>query len=434
MFAHLLQRLVNIREEEMAATLIAAAYYFALLCGYYMLRPLREEMGIAGGVGNLKYLYLGTLGGMLLANPLFSALVVRWPRHTFIAYVYRFFMVNLLVFFVLMHPQSPLALAGHVTIGRVFFVWLSVFNLFVISVFWGLLADIFNAEQGKRLFGFIAVGGTLGAVVGSLAVSELAERISPINLMLLSIGFLEIAVRCARQLNRVARRDTQQERIAKTVIGGTLWGGIKLLIQSPYLLGISLFLFLQTLLATFAYFEQANIVAEHVSDPAQRTALFARINLWVNVLVLIVQLFLTGRIIAAVGVGVTLTLLPVITCLGFAGLGFAPSLAVLVAFQVVRRASNFALTKPTKESLYTVVSREEKYKSKSFIDTFVYRGGDALGAWIFDGLKALGLALSTNSFIAAPVALLWGGVGLYLGAKQRRMIARGTTGAPPSRG
>jgi AAA family ATP:ADP antiporter len=328
---------------------------------------------------------------------------------------------------------------AEIWLGRVFYVWLSVFNMFVVSVFWAFLADGFVVSQSKRLFGLIAAGGSIGAIVGAWITAGLVDVVGRVHLLLFAVVFLECAVQCIRRLHHefermrasdesidvsVVTQRREAERAAwRGPFGGAL-NGIGLTFRSPYLLGISGFLFFYSLCSTFLYFEQANIVAEAFESREARAATFAKIDLWVNVITLLTQLFLSGRVMRLLGIGATLVLLPVITAAGFATLGVAPTLAVLVVFQVLRRASNYALIRPARETLFTTVTREERFKAKNFIDTFVYRGGDSLGSLAFDGLTRLGLGMSGIAFVAVPIAGVWGLIGVWLGRKQSKMAAK----------
>lgn len=417
----LLRRLVNFKPGEVAALLWSFAYFFCLLCSYYILRPLRDEMGIQGGVSNLQWVFSGTFIAMLLAVPLFGALAARLPRRRLLPLVYYFFIFNLLVFFLLL--KSDIATAA---VARAFFIWVSVFNLFVVSVFWSYMADLYNNEQARRLFGFIAAGGSAGAVIGPLVTASLARSLGVVNLLLVSAALLLLAIICIRALARWAvgeqpARAAHQDR----PIGGGILGGVWLVLRSPYLLGICVYILLYTMLSTFLYFEQARIVADSFSDSASRTRLFALMDLGVNALTILGQVLVTARIIAHFGVSVTLALIPAAVALGFLALAAFPTLAVLVTFQIVRRAGNFAVARPTREILYTVVSREQKYKSKNFIDTVVYRGGDAISGWLYTGLAAAGMGLSAIALVAVPVALAWLYTGVALGREQETLRARG---------
>jgi AAA family ATP:ADP antiporter len=369
--AGMLARSVNVREDEIRTLLLSFAYFFCLLCGYYILRPLREEMGVAGGVRNLAWLFTGTFLVMLAAVPAFGAAVARFPRRRLVPIIYRFFILNILLFYLLFTLG-----AGQVYLSRAFFIWVSVYNLFVVSVFWSFMADIFESAQGKRLFGFIAAGGTMGALLGPAITTFLAVPLGPITLLPISAVFLELAVQCIRLLlaSPGVRKDAADVQVDEAIGGGVFSGAIRVF-RSPYLLGICVYIFLFTTTSTFLYFQQAHIVSAAFDSPAERTRVFALINLIVGLLTLGVQWFVTGRFMARFGVGLSAAFLPLAVAAGFLALAVSPVLAVLVAFQSIRRASNFAISKPAREVLFTVVVREEKYKSKNFIDTVVYRGG-----------------------------------------------------------
>ncbi|HVT55230.1 MAG TPA: MFS transporter [Xanthobacteraceae bacterium] len=412
-----LRRLTDIRANEVRVVAWAWLYIFAVLSSYYIMRPIREQMGVAGGVHNLQWLFTGTLVGMLLLNVPFAYLVKKLPRSRFIPIAYRFFALNILLFALVLHFATP---EQTIWIGRVFFIWISIYNLFVVSVFWALIVDIFTSEQGKRLFGFIAAGATVGAIVGSSITASLA-RYAPVPLLLIgSVILLEVAVFAVRRLSTLSislHKQPSQDR----VVGGSIWAGITHPFKSLYLTGVSLFILLFAITATFLYFEQAAIVKANFSDRGAQTAFFASIDLAVNVLTLIVQLFFTGRIVRWLGVGITLALLPALTFSGFAALAFIPALSSLVVFQVLRRSSDYAIARPTREVLYTVLPREDRYKAKSFIDTVVYRGGDQVGAWTYAGFAALGLGTSAIAAVAVILAALWFLNGLWLGRRQERL-------------
>jgi AAA family ATP:ADP antiporter len=402
----------EVRPGERRALGWSLLYVFALLSAYYVLRPIRDEMGVQGGVENLPWLFTGTLLGMVALNPLFAALVKRLTRVRFISYSYRFFSLNLLIFaggFALADP------AQNVWLGRAFFIWLSIFNLFVVSVFWALMVDVFDSEQGKRLFGFIAAGATLGAIAGSTITASLVRELGASTLFFASVLLLELAVLAVR---RLSPRPKAGEEPA---IGGSVLAGISHTLRSPYLLNVCLFLVLFTVTSTFLYFQQAAIARDYFADRASRTAFFAQVDLLVNVLTLAVQLLFTARILRRFGVALTLGILPLFTLLGFAALALAPVVAVLVAFQVLRRAANFALARPTRELLYTVIAREDKYKAKSFIDTVVYRAGDQVGSWSYLLLSAMGLGIAGVALVAVPLSALWLLNSLWLGRRQARM-------------
>jgi AAA family ATP:ADP antiporter len=414
--ADLLRRVANFRPGEGGALFWAFLYFFCLLCSYYIVRPMRDEMGIAGGVDNLHWLFTGTFLAMLAVVPLFGWVSSRFERRRFLPAVYVFFIVNLLLFFALFRSGIT-----HAWVARGFFIWTSVFNLFVVSVFWSFMTDIFSNAQARRLFGFIAAGGTAGAICGPLLTTALALPLGPANLLPVSAGLLGVAVFCIQRLGAwhaaVGKQAAAQAENGRP-LGGQVLAGVQLVLRSPYLQGICLLILLFTTLATFLYFQQAQIVRDGFSDPAQRTAVFAAMDLAVNVLTLLFQVLLTGRLVQWLGLGWTLALVPLLLAAGFLALGASPVLAVLVVVQVLRRAGNYAIMRPSREMLYVVLGREEKYKAKNFIDTVVYRGGDALSAWAYAGLSALGLSLSLIAFVAVPLSLLWAGIAYRLGQVQ----------------
>jgi AAA family ATP:ADP antiporter len=428
-----LLRLARAREDELPALCWSFALFFCLLSGYYVIRPVRETMGVEGGVRNLPWLFTGTLSAMLAAVPVYSFLVARLPRRRFIGAVYHFFALNLLVFWIVFQVVPA---GERVQVGRVFYIWTSVFNLFVVSVFWSFLADIFNPEQAKRLFGLIAGGGTLGALCGSLATAALVGEVGNLHLLLIPPVLLEVSIYCVARLNRLAKTVAPKPspppevegagdgrpggRESGEPIGGSVLGGVRMILRSGYLLGICAYMFATTLCATSVYIMLLASVESHESDPAARTQLFAQINFAVQSLTFVVEFLLTGRLIALLGVGWTLCILPASYFLGFFSVATSQSLAVLVVFEVLRRTAGYAVTTPAREVLYTVVSREEKYKSKSFIDTVVFRGGDAASAWIYSHVASVLGGIGPAAAAGMPVCLLWGVVALALGRGQRR--------------
>jgi ATP:ADP antiporter, AAA family len=418
----LLRQAIDVRPAEIKALSWAWLYIFSVLFSYYILRPIRDEMGVAGGVENLPWLFTGTLIGMIAVNPPFAALVAKLPRAKFIAYSYRFFAANLLIFMMLFQMSSA---EQHIWIGRIFFIWASVFNLFVVSVFWALMVDVFDADQGKRLFGFIAAGATLGGIVGSSVTAALAKQVPAPYLLFGSALLLESAVFCVRRLSLLSDtlRRTPATAPEQKPIGGAILSGLAHSFKSPYLVNVSLFLLLFAITSTFLYFQQAEMARAYFANRGERTAFFARIDLWVNILTLGAQVFLTGRALKRIGVALTLAFIPALTVIGFGALAIAPAITILVAFQVMRRAGNFAFARPSREVLFTVVPREDKYKAKSFIDTVVYRFGDQVGAWSYAGLGALGLGMMGTALVAVPLSLVWLVNSLWLGRKQSALEA-----------
>jgi len=408
--------------QERAAALWSFAYFFMLLAGYYVLRPLRDQMGIAGGVRALPWMFTATFVTLIVAQPLYGALVARLPRARFIPIVYHFFVANLLLFWLLLtFDVSP------VIVARVFFVWVSVFNLFAVAVFWSFMADLFTSEQGKRLFGFIGAGGTAGGLLGPVVTIALSIPFGPPNLLLAAIVLLELAVFCVYRLER-STKATQGPRIDEQRVGGSAWAALPELIRSPYLLGVGAWVSLLSFGATILYFAQANIVSATVQGAGAQTRLFASIDLAVGLLTLATQVFATGPLLKRFGTGVTAGALPVVYIVGFAVLALAPGLTVVLVFQVVQRWANFAIANPARQVFFTVVGREEKYKAKNLIDVVIYRGSDALYGWVFDSLQTLGLKLGAIALCALPVAAGWLVLSIALGRAQQRRTAR--PGAP----
>jgi AAA family ATP:ADP antiporter len=436
----ILQRFFNVRAGELAPILTAALYFFCVLTSLMVLRPARDAIGMEGGLDSIRWLFIGTALVTLAVNPAFGWLVSRFRRLVFITATYGFFALSLIGFYVLI-ALAPDAV-GSVS-GRVFYVWFSVFNLFSTMVFWGLMADRFSLEQSKRIFGVIAVGGTLGAIFGPWLAGQLVEPLGTAAMLLVSAVFLGLAVAAAWLVARLQPEVAKgsSSAVDRSVIGGNAWAGISAVFRSPYLLGISSYVLLMTVIGTFLYFTRLAMVAAAADETDARTAIFANIDLLTQIVTLVLQAVVTGHIMKRFGVSVALILLPIVVSFGFVGLAMAASFAVLILFEASFRAVQRAITRPARETLFTVVTREEKYKSKAFTDTFVYRGGDVVGAWTEGGLRALGLGLVGLASVAIPLAVLWAGLGLWLGRQQMRQtqsraraaerIERGTAPAAP---
>ncbi len=405
------------KQEELVPLVWAFAYFFCLLCGYSILRPVRDEMAIEGGIKNLPWMMTGTFLTMLAATPLFGWLSARCSRYRLLISVYVFFIANLLVFYGLMtshlHPEW---------VARGFFVWLSVFNLFVVSVFWSFMDDLFTPEQGARLFGVIAAGGSSGALLGPLLTTGLTFVFPVSVLMLASAAFLVLCLGCVSRLERWGheRYEHHQPHLGDPLKGSFL-AGIRLTFSSPYLLGICGYLVILTMTATFLYFEQTRLVAEYFDQPEARTRLFSGVDFVTNLLTWVTQLFLTNRVIGRFGLVAGLLLLPAISVVGFLGIALWPTLVVYVVFSVLRRVGEYALSKPSREVLFTVLSREEKYKAKNFIDTAISRGGDASTAWLVTGVKALGATTTHIAWALVPLMLVWAWLGHFLARRKERL-------------
>ncbi|AMN48396.1 MFS transporter [Steroidobacter denitrificans] len=431
---HRLAALFNIRREEAVPVLLAVFFFFCILTALMVLRPARDALGMQRGIETVRWLFIGTALVTLLANPLFGWLVSRFRRLRFIAVTYLFFAATLVGFHLLL-VFAPDAIGT--TSGQVFYVWFSVFNLFATMLFWALMADRFSLEQSKRFFALIAVGGTLGAIFGPWLAAVLAQSLGTSALLLVSAGFLMLALCAAWAVARSqAGKDAPDARscvshdaphdrasAAYVVIGGSAWQGLRAVFRSPYLLGIAGYVIIMAIMATLLYFTRLQMVAALGEDMDQRTAIFARIDLITQVATLLLQAVIAGRLMKRLGVHVTLILLPLTVALGFIGLAIAGTLAALIVFEAAFRAIQRALTRPARETLYTVVSREDKYKSKAFIDTFGYRGGDVAGAQLEGALGRLGMGLAGLASLAIPLALAWAALGLWLGRTQQRIDA-----------
>jgi len=423
------EQAIAVRRDEAPAAAWSFAYFFCVLASYYMLRPVREAFGAAAGVEGLPWLFTGTFLAMLAAVPVFGALAARFPRRTLLPIIYAFFIACILGLFVLLRsgaaaPWAPAA----------FFIWLSVFNLFVVSVFWSFMADVWHEEQARRLFGVIAAGGSAGALAGPALTAYLAGWLGPVNLLPIAAVVLAGALVCIVWLRRWASplpltlpSPPVGERVEEGPLGGSALGGITGLLRSSYLLAICAFVALGTVLGTFIYFQQAQIVRAAYADPGQRTAVFAAMDLAVNTLTIGAQLFVTGRLAAHFGLSRLLAFLPALSLAGFTALAIVPTAAVLIVYQVLRRAATYGVTGPAREVLFTVLGREDKYKAKSVIDTVVYRGGDAASGWLFAWLTALGLGISGIAVVALPLAIGWIAVALYLGRREEALRHEGAT-------
>ena len=418
-------KIVDVKPEEIRALWLGFVFNFMVLGSYYVIKPVRDDIGAHNGVENLWWMFTGTLLVALVANTAFSAIVARMSRRRFIPIAYRFFILNLAIFYLAMHYLSK---AAQFWVGTAFFVWVSgAFNLFILTVFWAFMSDIFSPGQGKRLFAFISVGGELGGILGAFLAGALVKRIGGVNLLVISAIMLEAAAWCVRffpagfETRHPERSVARDDEAAEKPIGGGIITGMSHVFRSPYLIAICGFMFLYAITTTFVYFQQADITGSQFHDRAARTAFFAHIDTWVNSLTLLVQLFLTGRLLKWIGVGPTLAFLPVLSMIGFIAIGISPVLSLFAVFQVARRAGNFAVTRPAREVLFTVLSREDKYKAKSFIDTFVYRVADQVGAWSYSLLRWLGLGLTGISWVAVPLTGVWCVLSLFLGRKQRAL-------------
>ncbi|HZF26114.1 MAG TPA: MFS transporter [Steroidobacteraceae bacterium] len=402
-----LMRTFSVERHEVGAMLAAFLFVFCVWTSFSILRPVRETMGITSGVANLPILFWATLLAMLAVQPIYGYVASRYRRTTFLPWVYAFFVLNLLGFYAWFNLQED-----HAWIARTFFVWLSVFNLFVLSVFWSFCVDIFTRDQARRMFGFIAAGISAGGIVGPSLAKLLAVPIGRINLLLVAAAFLALSLAFVRYLTRWHGRmnaSTTEERMdVDRPVGGNPLSGIYQVFGSPYLLGIALFVFLLTWVSTFLYLEQADLVSKAIPDPDQQTALFSTIDLWVQIITLVIQLVALGHLVSRFGLIVMMVSVPIVMVLGFTWLALSPVLSVLIAVMMIRRVGEYSVMRPCREMLFSTVPRDTKYKAKNFIDTVIYRAGDALSGSAHAMLVWLGLATAGIAWAGAAIAALWG--------------------------
>jgi len=425
-----LQRFTNIRRDELPALMASVAFFFCVLSALMVIRPAREALGMRSGLDTVRWLFVGTAIVTLAVNPVFGFLVSRFRRISFIAATYVFFSASLLVFWALL-TFAPEA-TGEIS-GRVFYIWFSVFNLFSTMVFWALMVDRFSLEQSKRLFGVIAVGGTLGAMFGPWLAWTYVDALGTANLILIAVGFLMLGVVAAsvvarlqpESLSELDPEDPEAPPVVREeeIIGGSAWEGFRAVLKSPYLLGICGFVLVMAIMATFIYFTRLQMVAAMTGEMDQRTGLFAQIDFWTQFATFLLQLLLTGHIMKRVGVGVALALLPITVSLGFLGLALTGTFAALILLEAAFRAMQRGITRPARETLFTVVGREDKYKAKAVTDTFVYRTGDVVGAWSEGLLGRLGAGLVGLTVVVVPLAVAWAGLGFWLARRQGRAAA-----------
>ena len=433
-------RALNFKRGELPLAVLAGVFYFCVLCGYFFLRPVREAMGVSRGMDQLRWLFVMTSMASLILVLFFGGVVSRLDRRRFIPIGYLFVIVCLVGFSVLLiidagagggliGTDAETAVARGV--GYTFYAWLSAINLFVNSLFWAFMVDIFDVDQGKRMFAFVGIGGTLGALVGGWAtnvISGMTESVYlPVGLMLTGAGFFGVAIAVMLALDRAATR-SEYSRLTKDStaaaaqsgerIGGNFWDGATVVARSPYLLGIAAFIVFLAISNTLIYFTQANIILDSTDTFSQRVGGFAQFDALAQGATLITQIFITTRVIRRLGVGWTLAILPLVTAGGFAALAIWPVYGVMALFQALHRATRYAISRPARETLFSVVSQADKYKAKPLIDVFLYRGGDVAGAGIQGALSALG-TMTLMAAATVPFAAVWCAVSIGLGRAQQ---------------
>jgi AAA family ATP:ADP antiporter len=418
----LITRIFGIKPGEFAAAAWSFTYFFCVLGAYYMLRPVREAMAVQSGPETIPYLFAATFVTMLVATPIFGWVASRYARKQFLPWVYYFFIANILIFWAAFSYTVGRDI-DYVWLSRIFFVWISVFNLYVVTVFWSFMADLYSREQGRRLFGLISAGGSIGALLGGIATSAMVGPIGFQNLFPFSATLLLVAVFCITQLRHWVERQHRGDEAATIAsakpLGGSPFAGITHVFQSRYFIAIALKAAIASLLGTALYMFTAELVQDQITSADDRTRFFSDINVATNAIALIGQLLIVKHVVARFGIGVTLSFLPIVSIVGFAALAFEPTLAVVAILTVARRALGFGFSKPTSDMLYSVVTPEEKYKAKNFIDTVLYRTGDLIGTWAVRFMVA-GIGLAGTSLVMLPFAAVWAGIALWLGGDYRR--------------
>lgn len=426
---------LRVRRGEGGVVVLSGLFFFLLMLGYFLIRPVREAMGVQRSMDELRWLFVTTCGASLVVTLAFGSAVSRLDRSRFIPLAVRAVSACLVCFAALLVALDG---AAGVRVGYAFYVWLSIVNLFMVSVFWAFMADVWTLEQGKRLFPSIAVGGTLGALLGGLVAWRAAGAMGPAWLMLTAAGLFELAVRVMGAIDARSGRAARRERADRVAgggrIGGWWWDGAVAMARSPYLLGIGCYIVLMAVSSTLLYFTQARLVVDASSELSERVALFGQLDMWTQAATLLAQLFVTGRLIRLVGVGWTLAVLPLVTVAGFAALAWVSRIegvepwkvfAVFAAFNAVHRATRYAVARPARETLFGVLPASEKYKAKPIVDVFVYRGGDVAGVGVDRWLAGAAVGLGGVALAAAPLAVVWCGLSLALAWGQKRRAEGG---------
>ena len=411
--SRLLKRASRIEAHEVNATLSSFLFVVILMSAYYILRPVRDAMASDWSDAEVSWLWTINFFISTAVVALYGVAVSRFRFQLLVPTVYGFFALTFVVFYV-----SASGSIDRTLIDKAFYVWVSVFSLLHISVFWSFMSDLFNKEQAGRLFGIIAAGASVGGLIGPAIPSFFSESLGTDNLMLIASGMLLLPIPIIFYLQSLKSSALHNEDFisqnAPAKIGGNPFAGFKLFFSNPYLLAIALFIFLYTGISSFVYFELKNLLADF-SRP-ERTAVWAQMDLAVNTLSIATGLFATGRIMSKFGMPVTIALVPVLICIGLIVIAISPVMAVVVGLQILRRAGNYAVTRPAREMLFTRVDRETRFKAKPVIDIVAYRGGDTIMAWLFTGLtQGLGLGLASVALVGAGIAALWTLVALYLG-------------------
>ncbi len=420
---------LGVASGEWRALAWSFVYFFSLLCAYYVIRPVRDEMIVRFGADRMQWVYTTVFVVMLLLTPVYGWLVSRWPRRQFLPIVYLFFIVCLGGFWLLFHYNDALAAFIGIqpgTLGSIgvmsLAVWITVFNVFVVSVFWSFMSDIYEPEQSRRLYATIATGGTLGALAGPAITRHLADLVPIGTLLMISAGLLALCIVCITQLVPWARsREQARSGVAKEVpIGGTVLAGARLVFEQPILRALALLMICGVAIGGILYNQQIRLQAQ-IADPAQRVAFFASMDLWMNLLAIVFQLGITRFLLTRFAVG-WLLVLPSLVVIGALALIYGNPTVLMVAMaQVATRSMVFGLLNPARETLFTRVDREARYKAKNFIDTVVWRGGDLMTQWGIVALLALGFTVASIPLFGIVIAIAWGLVALRIVHWERQL-------------
>ncbi len=414
-----LDRVLSLAPEERRAVGWSFLCFFSILSAYFLLRPVRDEMAILAGPENIPDLFLGTFTAVLLLVPVFGWVTKRFPRRRFMPAIFAFCALNLVVFYAAFNSET----ISRVWTARAFFVWLSVFNMFVVSLFWSFMADLYSREQGQRLFGLITSGGSLGAILGPLATANLVRDIGIETLFLVSAALLGLTVFTIVKLLNWARHNVHDAHPINEAkpIGGSVLEGIVLVARTPFLLGIAFVILLGVFCGTAMYLYQAQMLAEHLPESVARTELLGWMDASINTLSLILQAFVARHAIRKLGVAATLSILPLMSVIAFAAIAMMPSLGLLIVIQVLRRATNFGLNGPARENLWTVVSAHSKYKAKNFLDVTLVRGADVVSSQTVRLLQSVFAAFAPIAWICAGICAVWLTVALTVGRVYQRL-------------
>lgn len=415
--ARVLKIAAKVEPHEVRAVLLSMLFFFLLLGSYYIVRPVRDAMGTVWGADDLEQLFTGTLLASLIVSPLYAWAASRFKLSQFLPWVYGLIAASIVGFYFWFESMGEV---NDRWVAASFYVWVSTFNLLIISVFWSFMADLFARVQAKRLFGFVAAGGTAGGLAGPALVAAFGKDIGNNNLMLISaVGFgltaLLVRTLAAEKARLVAAGGEVQQTTLDHRLEGGMLDGFKLLLRSRYLLLLALFLLLMTWISTIVYIQLGKSITANFADREQRTQAYALIDLLVNGVTVFVQLFGTSRFVQRFGVTTGLLLNPVIMVVAFLGIAFSPVLIVLGTMQVIRRVAEYAVAKPTREMLFTVVDQESRYKAKNVIDTVVYRFGDWSASWVANPILAYGIG--GLAVFGAIIAALWFPVAWMLGRR-----------------